>query len=254
VKSADERPPAPSRKRQRISKGDYAGAGARPGDTTSDSEDDEPEAEENASKIAFTIGGSVTRLFRLSNAIRKSATVQRAHKMRNYKDDKGMNEAVAELRTYTDCYIRFRFPEAPELFRSSLVNANALRLQRLYYQSSHRRRIGLTAQQPSAKAVPILLPSAAPNVPVIKFAPDAARPVDFAPPVSRAPAPITTATTARQTAIELMYAKPSTLAPRAKSVAVNNNLSFPPVPPTSECPYCGVIIEFKGAAKTSVWR
>ena len=233
--------------------GDYAGAGARPDDSSSDSEDDEPEAEENATKIAFTIGGSVTRLFRLSNAIRKSATAHRAHKMRNYKDDKGMNEAVAELRTYTDCYIQFRFPNAPELFRSSLVDANALRLQRLYYQSSHRRRIGLTAQQPSAKAVPIL-PSTPSSVPVIKFAPDASRQVDFAPPASRAPAPVTTATTARQTAIEVMYAKPSTLAPRAKSVAVNNNLSFPPVPPSSECPYCGVIIEFKGAAKTSVWR
>lgn len=35
-------------------------------------------------------------------------------KTRAYIGDESANNASTELRLYTDCYIRFRFPEAPE--------------------------------------------------------------------------------------------------------------------------------------------
>ncbi|KAH8883063.1 hypothetical protein GQ53DRAFT_811728 [Thozetella sp. PMI_491] len=38
---------------------------------------------------------------------------------------------------------------------------------------------------------------------------------------------------------------------------INNKLSFPPIPQTEECPYCGVIIEFKNrvkSAKLMLWQ
>ncbi|KAM0667768.1 hypothetical protein ACQRIU_003633 [Beauveria bassiana] len=41
--------------------------------------------------------------------------------------------------------------------------------------------------------------------------------------------------------------------PRAKSVAVNSKLSLPAAPKTSECPYCGVILEFNGDVRSERW-
>ncbi|KAL4909291.1 hypothetical protein BDW74DRAFT_174496 [Aspergillus multicolor] len=35
---------------------------------------------------------------------------------------------------------------------------------------------------------------------------------------------------------------------------VNNKLSFPPIPPNNECPYCGDVIEFQSSAKSRLWR
>ena len=73
-------------------------------------------------------------------------------------------------------------------------------------------------------------------------------------PTGLPPAPITYATTARQTAVGALYANSMVEVPPAKSVMVNNKLSFPPVPTTSECPYCGVIVEFKGTTKPIMWK
>ncbi|RYP70926.1 hypothetical protein DL769_004817 [Monosporascus sp. CRB-8-3] len=145
LKPIDDPPQTPSRKRQRISEhGDSEVRRRADDDDASDSDSDVDQAEENISKITDTIGGTVTRLFRLSNAVRKSAKANRARKIERYRDDEEANKAIAELRLYTECYIRFRFPMAPDSLRSALVEANALRLRRLYYQRSHRRRIDLT--------------------------------------------------------------------------------------------------------------
>ncbi|RYP25236.1 hypothetical protein DL765_000117 [Monosporascus sp. GIB2] len=144
LKPIDDPPQTPSRKRQRISEHGDSEVTRRADDDASDSDSDVDQAEENISKITDTIGGTVTRLFRLSNAVRKSAKANRARKIERYRDDEEANNAIAELRLYTECYIRFRFPRAPDSLRSALVEANALRLRRLYYQRSHRRRIDLT--------------------------------------------------------------------------------------------------------------
>ncbi|KAK5308820.1 hypothetical protein LTR93_012367, partial [Exophiala xenobiotica] len=102
-----------------------SGVTRRADDDPSDSESDVDPAEENILKITETIGGTLTRLFRLSNAVRKYAKVNRARKIGR-------------------CYIDSRFPEAPVVLRSALVEANGLRLRRLYYQRSHRRRLDLS--------------------------------------------------------------------------------------------------------------
>jgi hypothetical protein len=68
------------------------------------------------------------------------------------------------------------------------------------------------------------------------------------------PAPATNATTARQTAVGAFYAKSTTDFPRAKSIVVNNKLSFPQVPSSPECPYCGVILEFKTGPRSTLWQ
>jgi hypothetical protein len=54
--------------------------------------------------------------------------------------------------------------------------------------------------------------------------------------------------------VAALYAKSTTEVPQAKSVLVNNKLSFPPIPPTEQCPYCDVIVEFKNAARSSLWQ
>jgi len=50
----------------------------------------------NVSLITYTIGGTVTRLFRLSNAIRKSAKASRTCKIGGYRDDEEANNAIKE--------------------------------------------------------------------------------------------------------------------------------------------------------------
>jgi hypothetical protein len=257
VKPIEDPPPSPSRKRQRTSiRGDSAFIGRVEDESDSDSEMDD--AEENVWKITDTIGGTVTRLFRLSNAVRKSAKANRAHKIGNYTADQEANRAIEELRLYTKCYIQFRFPMAPDSLRLALVEANALRLRRLYYQRSHRKRIDLSVQRSEHDPVVLQLPAMKETAPAVRFAPSVLPKLassNTSPgKTGTVPVPATNATTARQTAVGDFYAKSTTEVPRAKSVAVNNKLSFPPIPPTDECPYCGVIIEFKGTASKSLWQ
>ena len=258
VEPIDDRPSqTSSRKRRRISLNGESGVPRRADDAASDSESDVDLAEENILKITETIGGTLTRLFRLSNAVRKSAKANRARKIERYRDDKEANKAIDELRLYTKCYIEFRFPEAPEALRSALVEANALRLRRLYYQRSHRRRIDLSIQNQKTTPAVVQLPKITESAPAVRFAPSALlKPgaTKEMPALSPSPAPATNATTARQTAVAAFYAKSTTEVPRAKSVLVNNKLSFPPIPPTQQCPYCGVIVEFKNTARSLLWQ
>ncbi|KAI9926349.1 hypothetical protein MW887_004113 [Aspergillus wentii] len=258
LKPIDDPPQTPSRKKRRIAETGNAEVTKRVDDSSSDSDSYDDEEQKNVSLITYTIGGTVTRLFRLSNAIRKSAKASRTYKIGGYNDDEEANNAIAELRIYTECYIRFRFPHAPEALRSALVEANALRLRRLYYQRSHRRRIALNVQRPQAGPTSVQLPKIPDSTPAVRFAPSVPpkqRAIDERPkPTILPPAPITYATTARQTAVGALLADSTSEVPRAKSVLVNNKLSFPPVPTTSECPYCGVIVEFKGNTKSVMWN
>jgi hypothetical protein len=258
VKPIEDPPLAPSRKRQRISEHNDSEVTRRADDDASDWDSDVDPAEDNISKITDTIGGTVTRLFRLSNAVRKSAKADRAHKIERYRDDEEANNAIAELRLYTECYIHFRFPMAPESLRSALVKANAMRLRRLYYQRSHRRRISLSVQNPPTAPTVVQLPQIRGSAPSVRFdssmLPKPATTKKILGPAGPPPVPVTNATTARQSAVRALYARSTTEVPRAKSVLVNNKLSFPPIPPTHECPYCGVIIEFKGTAKSMLWQ
>jgi hypothetical protein len=252
---ADRRPQIASRKRQRISVHGNSGVTRRDDDDTSDSESDVDPAEENFMKITETIGGTLTRLFRLSNAVRKSAKANRAQKIKRYRDDEEANKAIDELRLYTKCYIEFRFPEAPEALRSALVEANALRLRRLYYQRSHRRRIDLSVQSPSKTPAVVQLPKVTGSAPTVRFAPsELPKPATTNKVPAPSPAPATNATTARQTAVAAFYAKSTTEVPQAKSILVNNKLSFPPIPPTKQCPYCGVIVEFRNTTRSLLWQ
>ena len=227
-------------------------------DDSSDSDDEESRTQNVESILVHTIGGTVTRLFRLSNAIRKSATASRIRKIGEYKEDEEANTAINELCLYTECYIRFRFPQAPKALCSALVEANAQRLRRLYYQKSHRRRIALSTQHPLKDTKPVQMPKMREGAPTVHFA--ASMPSQ--PKISNGklestrppPAPITYATTARQTAVGALLANSTVEAPGAKSVLVNNKLVFPAVPNTSECPYCGVIVDFPGTTKTIRWK
>lgn len=255
VKPINEPPKSPSRKRQRISQYSNSEVTRRDDDDESDSDSYEDQVEENISQITDTIGGTVSRLFRLSNAVRKSAKANRARKIERYRDNEEANTAIAEMRLYTECYIRFRFPTAPDSLRSALVEANALRLRRLYYQRSHRRHIELSVQNPQNGPLVVQLPKMKESALTIRFAPSVLSKPGAANKISGQagppPVPVTNATTARQTAVGAFYAKSTTEVPRAKSALVNNNLSFPPIPPTQECPYCGVIIEFKNV---KLWK
>lgn len=246
-------PHTASRKRQRLSVQDTSEVTRKFDYDPSDSESDVDPAEDNILKVTETIGGTITRLFRLSNAVRRSAKADRARKIESY-DDKDANKAMDELRLYTRCYIEFRFPEATEALRSALVEANAWRLRRLYYQRFHRRRINMSIQGPTTTAPVVQLPKMAARATTVRFAPSPPpKPGTNNGPV-HVPVPVTNATTARQTAVAALYAKSSTEVPRAKSVLVNNKLSFPPVPTNGQCSYCGVIIEFKKTAEALQWQ
>lgn len=184
----------------------------------------------------------MTRLYRLSNDARKSAKADRAREIEGYRDDEEANNAIAKLRLDTECYIRSHFPIAPNSLRLALVEANAMRLRRLYYQRSHRRRITSSVQNPQTIPVVVQPPKIKESGPTVRF--DS----------SVLPKPATNATTARQSAVRGSYATSTIKVLRAKSVLVNSELSFPPIPSTHECPYCGVIIEFKSTEKSILWQ
>lgn len=133
VKPVNDPPQTLSKKRLRISEHADSEVTKRTDDDVSDSDSNVSQAEKNMLKITDTIGGTITRLFRLSNTARKSAKANRARNIKRHKDNKEANTAITELRLYTECYIRFRFPKALNSFRSALVEANALRLRRLHY-------------------------------------------------------------------------------------------------------------------------
>lgn len=255
VKAIDQPPPqTPSRKKRRLSLHGDSEATTND-DYSSDSDSNIDPEEGNLLKITETIGGTITRLFRLSNAVRKSAKANRARKIEKYTDDEEANKAIEELRLYTKCYIEFRYPEAPEALRSALIEANALRLRRLYYQHSHRRRVDLSVQAPRPSPALVILPKVVESTPTVRFAESPLpKPATASKVQTPSPSPATNASTARQTAVAALYAKSETEIPRAKSVLVNNKLSFPPIPSTPQCPYCGVIIEFKTVSKSLLWQ
>lgn len=255
VQPLDDPPQTPIGKKRRLSGSGNAEVTKRV-DDSSDTDSDEDQVQKNVKLVTFTIGETVTRLFRLSNAIRKSAKESRINKIRDYTEDEEANNAVKELRLYTECYIRFRFPQAPDALRSALVDANALRLKRLYYQRSHRRRIALSVQLPQTAPRSIQLPKVSESVSAVHFTGSLeTKATDKTPKQCELPsAPKTYATTARQTAVQALIADSIVEAPQAKSILVNNKLSFPPVPRTSECPYCGVILDFIGTKNSTRWK
>ena len=276
VKPFDDPPQAPITRKLRTSETGNAKATKKVVEDSDDSDSDVDQAQKNVSLVTYAIGESVTRLFRMSNAIRKSAEASRTRKLGEHSDDEEANNAIAELRRYTECYIRLRFPQAPEALCSTLVEANALRLRRLNYQRSHRRRVALRVQRPQADAERVQLP----KIPDSTSAQHRASSVPLEPeamdeglePTSLPSAPISvplepgamdegsettslpSASTASQNAFRALYADSTWEAPRAESALVNNSLSFPPVPTTSECPYCGVIVKFKDTAETNIWK
>ncbi|KAK0102636.1 hypothetical protein ONS95_006240 [Cadophora gregata] len=73
VKPIDNRPQCSSRKKQRISVHVDAGAMRKADSDTDDSKSDVDPVERNVLNITETIDGTLTRLFRLHNAVRKSA-------------------------------------------------------------------------------------------------------------------------------------------------------------------------------------
>ena len=75
-------PPSQKRKKQCIGENNASKVARRTEDeSSSDSDSELDQAEENISKITFTIHGTIERLFRLSNALRRSAKANRAHKI-----------------------------------------------------------------------------------------------------------------------------------------------------------------------------
>ncbi|GAP88880.1 putative ankyrin repeat domain-containing protein 52 [Rosellinia necatrix] len=184
-------------------------------------------AEENIPKIAQIIGGAVTRLYRLSHAIRKSGKAQRVGGREQYRDDIETNDAMAELYLYTERYICLRFPMTPYSLRSALANANAQRFRRMCYRRPHQRRIDLEIERPRRTPVASQLPP---------------------------PALSTDETTSRETAARFLYARPTTEAPGAEAFLGNQKPTFPPMPPTGKCSYCGVEIHLNNTSTLITWQ
>jgi hypothetical protein len=113
VKPIDDSLQSPSRKKQRISERGDAEV------TNTSSDDSRDRAQMNVSLITHNIGGTVARLFRLSNAIRKSAKEKRTSRMWRYRGDEEVNNAITGFYLYTEYYIRFWFPQAPEPLHSA---------------------------------------------------------------------------------------------------------------------------------------
>ena len=225
----------------------------RPSSDTSDSESNADPTEENSLQVTETIGGTITRLFRLSNAVRGAVKSGRALEIESY-NDKNANKAMDELRLYTRSYIESRFPEAPETLRSALVEANVWRLRRLCCQQSYRKRRDMSIQGPSITPSAVQLSKVTGSMPAVRSEPSPLPTFETNNAPFLSPAPVTSATTAPQTTVTALYARSTTESSRAESVLVNDRVSFPPMPSNGQCNYCGVIIELNTAASSLLWQ
>lgn len=190
VKPIETSAETPTTKKRRTSDSGHAEV-TKKFDSSSETDSKGDQVKKNVSLITHTIGGTVSQLCLLSDAVRRSAKIARADTVAGYTSDEKTNNAVQELRIDTEKKIRPQFPNATEALRTALIEANALRLRRLCYQRAHRP-VALSLQRP-------------PNT--------------------------------------------MTEVPRAEFVAED----IPAAPKTSECPYCGVTLEFD-AMSPEQWR
>lgn len=203
-------------------------------------------------EVVNTIGETVLQLKLLCMAAEKSARTNWDLKIKRYIDDEEVNNAVAEIRLETECYIRSRYPMAPEFLRSALVEANAFRLRRLCYQRSHPRRIGFSLEEPQTSPPDVQLPK------IKESSPAGLAPTVLPEPVttdkgsgqSGPQVPASNAATAQQ-AVTASTTKSTTEVPGAQPALGSNMLPCSPTTRTRECPYCGEIVELN-TAKT--WK
>ena len=227
--------------------------------SSSDSEwEEDVDSQDTADWINCSIGGTITRLLRLSNAIRKSASAARNQRIATYAQNNEVDEEVAELAKFTECYVAFRYPEANATLRTRLVEANCLRRRRLLYQTSHRKR--LAGEQPKPMTPATIVD---PEISTSMLSQNLEeRPKSISnqsarlklPQSSMPPRSETRASTAIESRLQSIYAKSSLDRPRAQSVIQNSRLSFPPVPTSDDCPYCGAIIEYREEKDAVRWR
>ncbi len=98
-------------------------------------------AQDNNLENYKAIDEAIEELGTLSQTIQNSFPANRAREIERYGDDEETNGAMDKLRGITNCYIDSLFPEVPDALRSALVEANAMRLRRLYYERSPPGRI-----------------------------------------------------------------------------------------------------------------
>ncbi|KAL7936383.1 ankyrin [Trichoderma chlorosporum] len=263
----------PRRKRQRISES-YSAEVVRRDDNDNDNDDDnddndndesdsdiyEDRTKKNYSKIFKLLGGTLWELHSLSFAtcIPRISKDDWASNIAAYRNDEEANKAITEIRLYTECYIRFRFPKAPDALRSALIEANAFRVRRMFYLRSHRRRISSRVQNPQASLPDAQLPNVEESVPAVRFPssvpPQAATINDASRQIDLLLLQATNLISTKKIYLEFSYGGHSIKLPPAKSVLVNNRLSFPPIPSTQDCPYCGVTVEPQSTTDPEFWN
>lgn len=214
---------------------------------------DEEEIEKSILLINRTVEATMAQLLRFNIG---ASDVLRAFRMAAYEIDNNIYNAIIDLRCYTDSYTRSQLSVKTEAFRASMVEANALRLQRICYQRTHRRQDPLRFHHPVADLANVQFPSSPAGLRIQHFfssvplkATDIVgrvRMPDRLPPVPT--------TTALQTDVQAMIDELITGAPRANFTPVGNGLIFPPVPSTDQCPYCGVLLEFSGSMEPLRWK
>lgn len=201
---------------------------------------------------------SVTELFSLSSAIQESVDGSRVIEVSEYDSTEEISKAVAGLRTRTESYIRSRFPDTEETLLFALVEANVLRLRRLFYQRSFRKckfyrvrdlQSGSTGLQHhmSSSRVDFSTPQDGlarkimdnrPSLPfVLTIGLNSTKQANAGDPL---PYRAHTATRATWESSKLGENEPRP--------------SFPAAPRAHECLYCGAAGEFKGTLNPEEWK
>ncbi|KAM5474249.1 hypothetical protein MauCBS54593_001822 [Microsporum audouinii] len=186
------------------------------------------------------IGGTITRLFRISNATRRSATISRLRRVVKSTNNDEANRLAEETQEYTRAYIRWNFPEIPNALQDALVEANVMRFKRLYYLQGHRgRRTHLDpdprpapnspkpAQEQKGTTTSTIHPQPSPKHVVEQVA--------LSGPSTHS---VTHATTARESSVMKQADHSISGHSGPKSATIKAQLYFPPAPKSSECPYC----------------
>lgn len=214
-------------------------------------------AEENILKITDVIGGTLARLFRVCNAARKTAEASQTLKVENFKINGEAGGAIDELRLHTGSYIDSKFPRTQKALRSALIEANALRFQRLCYQRSHQKRtdVGIERLTKASNLAVSDDTKTVKSMSAVKPAPGAppkpATTHDFS---ALSPPSVTIMTPAQVDPIAAFHANYTSNVSGTEFGTLNSKPWGLYTSLMQDCPVCGVVLDLKGPADTTIWQ
>ena len=211
---------------------------------------------------------TITRLYRLSVAIRKSATQIRKMKAASYVDrDENGHDLTSEFENFATRLIRLKYPDVSQELCQRLGYANALRRRQFLYRQRHQQKLSLGSSNRILDKVTESRPGVGPLVLTPRNGDDGesiSREMRPSPsPVLRQDGKSALLSETMATALELRSFRPGDALSRVSTAItaapLHGSFDVPPPPRITarakefQCPYCCLILPVE-VASIARWR